>query len=139
MYVLCKIVYVCIRIHQFLDSGAVGVSDISVLSNYLQNGDAEENSTSVVIFGRGRSPNFCTVIIFLFKKCFAALTDWRHPLFLPGGVRYLDVPGLIASGAGPLWIAGETAATLLPASNEQGILLHEGDEPRIVAAGWVAP
>ena len=70
---------------------------------------------------------------------FAALTDWRHPLFLPGGVRYLDVPGLIASGTGPLWIAGETAATLLPASNEQGILLHEGDGPRIVAAGWVAP
>ena len=70
---------------------------------------------------------------------FAALTDWRHPLFMPGGVRYLDVPGLIASGTGPLWIAGETAATLLPASNEQGILLHEGDGPRIVAAGWVAP
>ena len=69
---------------------------------------------------------------------FASLDDWRHPLFLPGGVRYLDVPGLIASGTGSLWVAGETAATLLPASKEQGILVHEGDEPRIVAAGWLA-
>jgi len=70
---------------------------------------------------------------------FAPLDDWRHPLFLPGGVRYLDVPGLIASGSGRLWVAGETAATLLPASKEQGILVHEGDEPRQVAAGWLAP
>lgn len=70
---------------------------------------------------------------------FASLTDWRHPLFMPGAVRYLDVPGLIASGSGNLWVAGETAATLLPASKEQGILVHEGTEPRMVAAGWLAP
>jgi hypothetical protein len=70
---------------------------------------------------------------------FASLTDWRHPLFLPGAVRYLDVPGLIASGSGELWVAGETAATLLPVSREQGILVHEGTEPRVVAAGWLAP
>ena len=70
---------------------------------------------------------------------FATLDDWRHPLFLPGGVRYLDVPGLIASGTGSLWVSGETAATLLPASKEQGIFVHEGEEPRTVAADWLAP
>jgi hypothetical protein len=72
---------------------------------------------------------------------FASLSDWRHPLFVPGMVRYLDVPGLIASGQGDLWLAGETAATLLPASMEQGILMHSSGDATsaaATAASWVA-
>ena len=33
---------------------------------------------------------------------------YRDPQFLPGGAKYLDVPGLLALGAPqPLWLAGE--------------------------------
>lgn len=41
---------------------------------------------------------------------FGMLLDWRDPMFLPGGAKYLDLPGLIALG-GPhsLWLAGESA------------------------------
>jgi dienelactone hydrolase len=49
---------------------------------------------------------------------FATLTDFRHPMFVPGAVKYLDVPGLLAAlpGPRPLWLAGEgRAAAGLPA------------------------
>lgn len=39
---------------------------------------------------------------------FATLDDHLDASFLPGAVRYLDLPGLLAAGApGPLWLAGE--------------------------------
>jgi dienelactone hydrolase len=39
---------------------------------------------------------------------FSSLLDFRHPQFLPGGAKYLDVPGLLAAaGPGALWLAGE--------------------------------
>lgn len=39
---------------------------------------------------------------------FGKLLDYRAPQFLPGGAKYLDVPGLLALGAPqPLWLAGE--------------------------------
>jgi hypothetical protein len=39
---------------------------------------------------------------------FAAIDDIRHEAFLPGSVRYLDLPGLLAAAApAPLWLAGE--------------------------------
>ena len=39
---------------------------------------------------------------------FGSLLDFRHPQFLPGGAKYLDVPGLLAAGGpGALWLAGE--------------------------------
>jgi dienelactone hydrolase len=48
---------------------------------------------------------------------FAALTDFRHPMFVPGAVRYLDVPGLLAAlpVATPLWLADDAAAAELGA------------------------
>lgn len=52
---------------------------------------------------------------------FGKLLDYRDPMFLPGGAKYLDLPGMIALGApGELWLAGE------------------GDEPEIVAAAYRA-
>ncbi len=39
---------------------------------------------------------------------FGRLLDYRDPQFLPGGAKYLDVPGLLALGAPQaLWLAGE--------------------------------
>lgn len=39
---------------------------------------------------------------------FADLTSYRHPQFLPGAVKYGDLPALLAlSAPHPLWIAGE--------------------------------
>jgi len=36
------------------------------------------------------------------------LLDYRDPNFLPGGAKYLDVPGLLAlSAPHALWLAGE--------------------------------
>lgn len=53
---------------------------------------------------------------------FAAVDDLWHESFLPGGVRYLDLPGLLAAGApAPLWLAGEGS-----------------DPPGVVAAAYAA-
>jgi dienelactone hydrolase len=42
---------------------------------------------------------------------FASLRDHLDGSFLPGAVRYLDLPGLLAVGSpGPLWLAGEGPA-----------------------------
>ncbi len=39
---------------------------------------------------------------------FGKLLDYRDPMFLPGGAKYLDLPGLLALRAPrPLWLAGE--------------------------------
>jgi hypothetical protein len=39
---------------------------------------------------------------------FGSLLDFRHPQFLPGGAKYLDVPGLLLAGSpSALWVAGE--------------------------------
>jgi hypothetical protein len=52
---------------------------------------------------------------------FGKLLDYRDPRFLPGGAKYLDVPGMLALGAPhPLWLAGE------------------GPEPELVAAAYRA-
>lgn len=39
---------------------------------------------------------------------FGKLLDYRDPQFLPGGAKYLDLPGFLAlSAPQPLWLAGE--------------------------------
>lgn len=39
---------------------------------------------------------------------FGKLLDYRDPMFLPGGAKYLDLPGMMALNAPhPLWLAGE--------------------------------
>jgi hypothetical protein len=40
---------------------------------------------------------------------FGKLVDFRDPQFLPGGAKYLDLPGMLARAAPrPLWLAGES-------------------------------
>jgi hypothetical protein len=53
---------------------------------------------------------------------FGALLDFRHPQFLPGGAKYLDLPGLL-SAAGPraLWLAGEGEAAGLVRETYQSL------------------
>ena len=72
---------------------------------------------------------------------FAALDDWRHPLFLPGAVRYLDLPGMIAAGTGSLWLAGETAAALVPGGDVAAIDVHDaaagGQDVAAAAVAWL--
>ena len=41
---------------------------------------------------------------------FGKVLDYRDPMFLPGGSKYLDLPGLISlSAPHPLWLKGEGA------------------------------
>jgi len=65
---------------------------------------------------------------------FGQLLDYRDPMFLPGGSKYLDVPGLLCvASAHPLWVAGEKDAALFPAA-----ALHvEGSDTRTAAADWL--
>jgi len=49
---------------------------------------------------------------------FGRVADYRDPMFLPGGAKYLDVPGLIRLNAPhPLWLRGEEPQPTTPATN----------------------
>jgi dienelactone hydrolase len=52
---------------------------------------------------------------------FGQLLDYRDPRFLPGGAKYLDVPGLLALGAPhATWLAGEGATPEIAAGFFRG-------------------
>ena len=77
---------------------------------------------------------------------FGQVLDYRDPMFLPGGAKYLDLPGLIALNAPrPLWLAGEdqTPATITAAyravSNDSGLVTFTGDDEKqqSVASEWL--
>jgi len=72
---------------------------------------------------------------------FASLDDWRHPLFLPGAVRYLDLPGLVAAGSARLRLLGEPAEALLPitraAVTAGDVWLDDGSGGRESLARWL--
>ena len=65
---------------------------------------------------------------------FGRLLDYRHPMFLPGGAKYLDVPGLLCvASAQPLWVAGEQDHTLFRTAT-----LHiDGTDAKAAAAAWL--
>ena len=65
---------------------------------------------------------------------FGQLLDYRHPMFLPGGAKYLDVPGLLCVGSTPpLWVAGEQDHTLFRSAT-----LHlDGTDAKTAAATWL--
>ncbi|MBN1853405.1 MAG: acetylxylan esterase [Pirellulales bacterium] len=77
---------------------------------------------------------------------FSHLDRFDHPAFLPGAVKYLDLPGLIALNAPyPVWIAEETETTLKVArqvyeSNGQKAALVIGlpsEQPVQAALDWL--
>lgn len=64
---------------------------------------------------------------------FAKLLDYRDPMFLPGGAKYLDVPGLLALNEQlPLLVAGESDNALFPAAK-----LSSSDDFTTAAAAWL--
>ncbi|MEY3391696.1 MAG: hypothetical protein RLZZ322_544 [Verrucomicrobiota bacterium] len=65
---------------------------------------------------------------------FGQLLDYRDPMFLPGGAKYLDVPGLLCvASVQPLWVAGEKDQTLFRSATLHG----DGADARTAAAGWL--
>ena len=76
---------------------------------------------------------------------FAALTDWRDAMFLPGAAKYLDLPGLLALRAPrPLWLAGEGPAAPDPVATAYSdraadLAVFGGDAAaaRAAAADWL--
>jgi dienelactone hydrolase len=65
---------------------------------------------------------------------FGQLLDYRDLMFLPGGSKYLDVPGLLCLASDrPLWVAGEKDHTLLRSAT-----LHiDGTDAKTAAATWL--
>ncbi len=77
---------------------------------------------------------------------FAKLLDYRDPQFLPGGAKYLDVPGFLALGAPKkLWLAGEDSVPKLVAEmyeqfGQPGELTHfrgDASQKEADAAKWL--
>ncbi len=72
---------------------------------------------------------------------FGKLPDYRDPMFLPGGAKYLDLPGLLALHAPrPLWLAGEgPKPAIIPAAyraapSPDGLEIFTGDTSQQEAA-----
>jgi hypothetical protein len=79
---------------------------------------------------------------------FADVADYRDPLFLPGGAKYLDIPGMVALGAPhPLWLsddgprrdAPETGVVAggYPAAAAGRLVQYRGTAPASAAAEWL--
>jgi len=77
---------------------------------------------------------------------FGQLLDYRDPIFLPGGAKYLDLPGLIALHAPrPLWLAGEgqepaiITAAYRAASRADGLVTFTGEaaQQEAAASHWL--
>ena len=76
---------------------------------------------------------------------FTEVADWRDPLFLPGGGKYLDLPGFLAAQPLPLWLAGEPEPTATEAAayaafaRPAWIVFHDGpaDTAPLAAAEWL--
>lgn len=65
---------------------------------------------------------------------FGQLLDYRDPMFLPGGSKYLDVPGLLCvASVRPLWVAGEKDHSFFRSAT-----LHiDGTDAKTAAASWL--
>jgi dienelactone hydrolase len=77
---------------------------------------------------------------------FGRVLDYRDPLFLPGGAKYLDLPGMLALEAPhPLWLAGESpapevvAAAYRAVAKADALTLFTGDaaQQEISASEWL--
>jgi hypothetical protein len=72
---------------------------------------------------------------------FGKLLEYRDPMFLPGGAKYLDLPGLLALHAPRLlWLGGEgpepalITAAYRSASTADGLVTFTGDASQQEAA-----
>ena len=79
---------------------------------------------------------------------FSTIGSFDDPLFVPGGVKYGDLPALIAlQSPGPVWVAGESADSLAlarsayraaGASDALVVSRRSGGAAELAAAGWIA-
>src|SRR5215207_6458028 len=77
---------------------------------------------------------------------FAKILDYRDPQFLPGGAKYLDLPGLLILGAPHrLWIAGDKSMTELVSgtyeklgkANEMQVFQADATDKESAAANFI--
>src|SRR5205085_2301326 len=77
---------------------------------------------------------------------FGKLLDFRDPNFLPGGAKYLDLPGFLAlSAPQSLWLAGEASEPPLVteayrAATQKGrltLFTGEAQQKETAAVGWL--
>jgi hypothetical protein len=73
---------------------------------------------------------------------FCELRSWRDPAFLPGAVKYGDLPAMLAlSAPQPLWIGGEPKPlTVVEAAyTAAGVIknLHQQKQPSGDAVAWL--
>ena len=94
------------------------LSLLSFLKNSSMGGHQKPSAVSLVAWGSAgpigaaaralAGPALASAAIDTGGFRFGSLLDFRHPQFLPGGAKYLDLPGLLAAaGPGALWLAGE--------------------------------
>ncbi|MCC7422335.1 MAG: acetylxylan esterase [Planctomycetaceae bacterium] len=71
---------------------------------------------------------------------FGKVLDYRDPMFLPGGAKYLDIPGLLALNAPhALWVAGEGAKPeVFGAQFKKLVPFHgEANQKEAAAVEWL--
>jgi dienelactone hydrolase len=121
--------------------------DVLTLVTFLRNSKVGEhpNPTSVAVAAFGAAGPIATAARALAGSAieraaidtggfrFGKLLDFRYPQFLPGGAKYLDLPGMLALNAPhPLWLAGEAnepiTAEAYAASGAQAQLVSAGTD-----------
>ncbi len=71
---------------------------------------------------------------------FSKVLDYRDPMFLPGGAKFLDLPGLLTlSAPHPLWLAGEGRNPEVFGAKFTDLTSYEGESARkeASAAEWL--
>jgi hypothetical protein len=76
---------------------------------------------------------------------FESLKSYRDPQFLPGAVKYGDLPALLAlSAPHALWVGGEvgadlktTSQTYMAAEADKNLTVHEPQNAYEAAVGWL--
>jgi dienelactone hydrolase len=131
-------------------------ADVLTLVAFLRGAPAANQTVSVAAFGRtgpiaaaaralaGNAIARAAIDTGGFR--FGELLDYRDPMFLPGGAKYLDVPGLLALGAPhALWLAGESAQPALVshayraanAENQLATFAGAANETEAGAVAWL--
>ena len=66
---------------------------------------------------------------------FGKLLDYRDPMFIPGGAKYLDLPGMIALNAPhSLWLAGEGSKPEVFGAKFTELEAYNGDVAKVHSA-----
>jgi hypothetical protein len=99
-----------------------GIHDILTIVRYLRHGDttSHDRPRRVHLVGLGHTAPLVVAARVAAAEAvdkvaadtggfrFGSVTDYRHRLFIPGAVRFLDLPGFVAAGGNsPLLLLGE--------------------------------